>query len=669
MHPFFKLTYLLLFLSLGIWSCEPEDPQPENKLLASAGADQQVVAGTSVQLDGSASTDGNGKSFSFAWHFKSKPLGSAASLQDAQTATPSFTPDVAGTYLLELRISNQGGEASDDVRIVATTPGEEPNDPVAIVIREDITEDRVLEDIFSDGALADYIVTADVTVTATLTVKPGVRIEFEQDKGLKIFPQGALIARGGNDGSGSNDLRITFTGRSATKGFWKGILIASANPLNELENVVIAYGGSSAFLQDTQGGALANLQLEGTSYAGSSLKVRNSSFQSSAGFGMFVAGQSQLTGFSNNYFDDNSTAALYLPAGQLHQLDFYSHFTGNNGLNGVVTGGLVQHDQEVVWPDFNDGSSYYVHSDLVLESGVRIAEGATFRFEQDLLLQVKGGGYLNATGSQASPITFTAKNAQQYWGGIFFQTTSDLNRLHAAEVSRAGSREVPFYAGQKANVAISVTGKASIENTLIKEGMGWGVLAFTDKGAQLNTSVTTVNTFQELAAGAFKITSGDPNAQQLAGEWLDAASFNTGKAFDPLFYNRATSQWFGGAASPWAMSPQPGIGLKIEADGSYIWTILIAHDPLGCGTPYSAEYITGNVSPNGQQLQFVEAYWRSKLSNPCDETQSVDTNVSTGSMALGYRIERMYDLWTGEPTHWVLTLTNPDGTTFKYYKH
>ncbi|AHM61371.1 PKD domain-containing protein [Flammeovirgaceae bacterium 311] len=675
MNAFFKLTYLFLFLalSLGVLSCEEDEPlpQPQNKLEAKAGADRQVIAGTQVVLDGSASKDGNGKTFSYAWILKSQPLTSSASLSGATMHNPNFTPDVAGEYLVELRITNSLGFATDEVKITALAPGQDPEEPTAIIISEDITEDRVLEDIFTNNALADYIVTAHVAVKAKLTIKPGVRIEFEQDKGLTIQPQGSLIAKGANASDGSTDKSIIFTGRSYTKGFWKGILIASNSPLNEMDYVIVDGAGSSHF-GDTFSQATANVLLDGNEHTGAALKVSRSVFSNGAGYGMMLMGMAELNKFENNYFQNNSSSAMYVPARQLHKLDFFSHFTGNNGFNGVETGGTIQEAEHVVWPDFNDGSGYYVSSDLHIKSGVRIAEGATLEFKEGLEMRVTESGYLNATGTEASKITFTARNqsANGYWAGITFSSNSDLNRLHYTEVSYAGSKEVPFYQGIRANIAVALTGKASIENSSISNGLDWGLVAYVDKGARLNANAATANYFNSFPMNHFyKLTSGEATIQQLAGEWFDQTSFRNGYALDDKLYDRATNRWFHGAGYPLTMNPRPGAGLKIAQDGSYIWTIIFAHDPVGsCNVPYSAEYITGNVTLSGNQLQFQENFWRSKFSNPCDTSQDVDTDIDTGSMNLRYEINQVVDVITGNPIL-ELKLFRPDGTYFSYFRH
>ena len=71
-----------------------------------AGPDQRVMVGTLVNLDGSESFDVDGRPLNHEWQFYSRPAGSHAVLSNADTPTPSFTPDVDGAYVLFLSVDN-----------------------------------------------------------------------------------------------------------------------------------------------------------------------------------------------------------------------------------------------------------------------------------------------------------------------------------------------------------------------------------------------------------------------------------------------------------------------------------------------------------------------------------------------------------------------------------
>ncbi len=81
------------------------------KPVANAGLDARVTAGTSVTLDGTGSFDADGDTLTYQWTFVSQPSGSAAAFADATVATPSFTADVEGSYVIAL-VVDDGTEAS-----------------------------------------------------------------------------------------------------------------------------------------------------------------------------------------------------------------------------------------------------------------------------------------------------------------------------------------------------------------------------------------------------------------------------------------------------------------------------------------------------------------------------------------------------------------------------
>ncbi|MGH3997722.1 MAG: Ig-like domain-containing protein, partial [Pseudonocardiaceae bacterium] len=95
---------------------------------ADAGADIVVQLGPPAEtatLDGSASDDPDdfpNPTLTFQWTFVSTPPGSTltnANITDANTAMPSFTPDVAGFYTLELVVFDGEDQDTDQVMVKA----------------------------------------------------------------------------------------------------------------------------------------------------------------------------------------------------------------------------------------------------------------------------------------------------------------------------------------------------------------------------------------------------------------------------------------------------------------------------------------------------------------------------------------------------------------------
>ncbi len=88
--------------------------------LANAGPDQSNVAiGATVNLSGVTSSDPDGDPITYAWTFTLRPPASTAVLVNATTATPTFVVDRAGTYSVQLVVSDgQIASGPDEVNIV-----------------------------------------------------------------------------------------------------------------------------------------------------------------------------------------------------------------------------------------------------------------------------------------------------------------------------------------------------------------------------------------------------------------------------------------------------------------------------------------------------------------------------------------------------------------------
>ncbi|MBI3301589.1 MAG: hypothetical protein HYZ72_05875, partial [Deltaproteobacteria bacterium] len=100
------------------------------KPVAEAGPAQAVLVGATVHLDGSGSTDGDGDALSYFWALTVLPAGSTATLSNDTAVNPTFVPDVAGTYVVQLIVQDGTVEsAPNTVAITVTEPDTTPPPP------------------------------------------------------------------------------------------------------------------------------------------------------------------------------------------------------------------------------------------------------------------------------------------------------------------------------------------------------------------------------------------------------------------------------------------------------------------------------------------------------------------------------------------------------------
>ncbi len=98
-------------------------PATNHAPVANAGADKTGADGDTIALDGSASTEPDGDPMTHIWSFISKPNASASVLTGATTATPTFKPDVIGTYRLLLEVRDgKGLNGTDEVTVQINGP-------------------------------------------------------------------------------------------------------------------------------------------------------------------------------------------------------------------------------------------------------------------------------------------------------------------------------------------------------------------------------------------------------------------------------------------------------------------------------------------------------------------------------------------------------------------
>jgi RHS repeat-associated protein len=87
--------------------------------IADAGVDHDVELGATVSLDGSGSSDPDADTITFSWTVAGAPVGSTATLQDPTSVSPTFTPDFAGGYLIQLVVNDGTVDSLADAAMIA----------------------------------------------------------------------------------------------------------------------------------------------------------------------------------------------------------------------------------------------------------------------------------------------------------------------------------------------------------------------------------------------------------------------------------------------------------------------------------------------------------------------------------------------------------------------
>ena len=411
-----------------------------------------VTINTGFLLNAQATADPDGDDITFTWEVIDGPAGNNAEITtNADGDIATFTPDLTGTYTVQLTAEDTNGNASTETVELSATA-----DPV--LVTQGISTPTVWPNVFTDPDLPDYYVTADIGISAQLEVMPGVKVMFEPNRRLEISGNsGALTALG------KEDSLIVFTAEDSLNG-WEGIVYFNSNVLNQLDYVEISYGGNSDF---GFGVNASNIGVEN----GDAVSISNSIVSNSFGDGIFIENGGTLRELTNTQVTDNADHPVRLPIDQVANLDDLSTFTGNGNNSVEIGSSTIAEDDESTIPRLAGDTPYFVSGKIDIASGVAIAAGASFLFDIDALVEVEGDGYVSAIGTETDSITFTADDQANGWGGFVFYTNFQQTDFQYCSFSYGGNLTFGF--GVEASIIGVENGdQIKISNSTIANSVG-----------------------------------------------------------------------------------------------------------------------------------------------------------------------------------------------------
>jgi hypothetical protein len=179
----------------------------------------RVPVNTQLTLRGSGSSDADGQALTYAWSVVTRPAGSLATIGSASSVTANFTPDVSGSYVIRLRVTDTAAAFSE--RTLTIDIGNYP--PVAVIDKNRVTVLSGTNVAVSaslsydeDGDPLTYSWAVDARPagsTATIASSHSANLTFTPDR-----PGTYAISVTVNDGRASNVAYFTVRSLSSVSG-------------------------------------------------------------------------------------------------------------------------------------------------------------------------------------------------------------------------------------------------------------------------------------------------------------------------------------------------------------------------------------------------------------------------------------------------------------------
>ena len=197
-----------------IWSIQANAPLPP---VANAGPNQTAAVGSTVTLNGSGSTNPSGVgTLTYNWAFTSRPPGSAATLNNPTSVTPTFVVDIPGNYAIALTVSNGSASNMDSVTVSTVNtkpvanagPNQTVNIGATVVLSGSGSSDVDGDPLTYLWTLTQRPADSSAVLTGANTVSP----TFVADRRGTYTAQ--LIVNDGKESSDTSTVTITVQGNT-----------------------------------------------------------------------------------------------------------------------------------------------------------------------------------------------------------------------------------------------------------------------------------------------------------------------------------------------------------------------------------------------------------------------------------------------------------------------
>ncbi len=228
--------------------------------VAAAGPDRDGSRGVPLPLSGAASQDPDLDPITFSWTLLQAPAGSTAVLAGAGSVTATLTPDVFGSYVVRLTVSDGALQAQDDVTITVRNhppvanagPDLESNDGSTLTLSAAASSDPDQDPLACAWTVSSRPAGSAASLSDPASCAPSVTFDAE---GTYLF---SLVVSDGEFTSAADAVQVT-----VHKKVWLlGHSLVDAEYSRALERVVaVGEGPARLYLVDVATGGEQSVDL------------------------------------------------------------------------------------------------------------------------------------------------------------------------------------------------------------------------------------------------------------------------------------------------------------------------------------------------------------------------------------------------------------------------